>query len=436
MSVLVPTKVTLLAYHVGFGDCFLVRFHYPDRCRHVLIDFGTTSRPAKAPENQMERIANSICQECEGKLDALVATHRHSDHISGFATDDGPGSIIAACKPDLVVQSWTEDPNAAPKATGPTAAFLGGMPGLGGKELQSGRGFVGRLDDACRFAEDVRNQAREEQHRGSLRSQNELMFLGEVGLKNASAVQNLVKMGSNRPYAPRYVYCGADSGFDDSLLPGVKVSVLGPPTLDQSQTIRSQADENPDEFWMLAQAAPDARVAAETGGPFGAAAQVPAYARWLKEGLDSLGARELVAFVRQLDGVLNNTSVILLFEVGPVKLLFPGDAQIENWSYALQQPGVKEVLEDVSLYKVGHHGSRNATPKTLWQGFKRRSPLEGDPNRLMTVLSTKGGKHGSPADNTEVPRVPLVTALKAESRLVSTEEPGGGLFSQVEVECG
>jgi hypothetical protein len=33
---------------------------------------------------------------------------------------------------------------------------------------------------------------------------------------------------------------------------------------------------------------------------------------------------------------MNNTSVILFFEVGSKKLLFPGDAQIENWSYALE----------------------------------------------------------------------------------------------------
>ena len=36
-----------------------------------------------------------------------------------------------------------------------------------------------------------------------------------------------------------------------------------------------------------------------------------------------------------MDKVLNNTSLILLFHIGETTLLFPGDAQIENWSYAL-----------------------------------------------------------------------------------------------------
>ena len=40
--------------------------------------------------------------------------------------------------------------------------------------------------------------------------------------------------------------------------------------------------------------------------------------------------------MRTLDDQMNNTSLILLFEVFGKKLLFPGDAQIENWSYALQ----------------------------------------------------------------------------------------------------
>ena len=40
--------------------------------------------------------------------------------------------------------------------------------------------------------------------------------------------------------------------------------------------------------------------------------------------------------VRAMDGALNNTSVILLMQVGKKKFLFPGDAQWENWEYALR----------------------------------------------------------------------------------------------------
>jgi hypothetical protein len=71
------------------------------------------------------------------------------------------------------------------------------------------------------------------------------------------------------------------------------------------------------------------------------------------------------------------------------KLLFPGDAQIENWAYALSEPtdlhGMKKLLADVDLYKVGNHGSRNATPRTLWDGFKHKSAKS----------ATRGGSRAS-----------------------------------------
>ena len=53
----------------------------------------------------------------------------------------------------------------------------------------------------------------------------------------------------------------------------------------------------------------------------------------------------LLRIVRILDDVLNNTSVILLFDVPgtkPLRLLFPGDAQIENWEYAIKFAAAQE----------------------------------------------------------------------------------------------
>ena len=62
--------------------------------------------------------------------------------------------------------------------------------------------------------------------------------------------------------------------------------------------------------------------------------------------------------------------MILLIQAGDRRLLFCGDAQIENWEYALtfapDRLAVLELLRGVDLYKVGHHGSRNATPRTLF----------------------------------------------------------------------
>ncbi len=81
-----PTKTTVRMYNVGFGDCFLLTFHYdaPLTDQHILIDFG-----AIAGKPDMKGIARDIKEACGGKLYAVVATHRHKDHISGFSDAGG-----------------------------------------------------------------------------------------------------------------------------------------------------------------------------------------------------------------------------------------------------------------------------------------------------------------------------------------------------------
>ena len=78
----------------------------------------------------------------------------------------------------------------------------------------------------------------------------------------------------------------------------------------------------------------------------------PPQTRWFRQKMREMRGTELLELVRTLDKVLNNTSVILLFEFGGRKLLFPGDAQIENWSYCLDDAEICEKLKTVDLYKV------------------------------------------------------------------------------------
>jgi len=149
----------------------------------------------------------------------------------------------------------------------------------------------------------------------------------------------------------------------------------------------------------------------------------PANVRWVIRQLRSARASQLLELVRFVDSALNNTSVILLFEVGDQKLLFPGDAQIENWQYVLDKaktdPEIKKLLTETTLYKVGHHGSRNATPKSLWESFKRKSEDTGKNNRLRTVISTMKGKHGESPDTA----VPLPKMVEVMKKRVITGQP-------------
>ena len=85
-----PTTVNIRTYHVGFGDCFLLSFVYgPKQEKHILIDFGSTGLPEGTPKTRMMDVAEDIAARCGGKLTAVVATHRHKDHISGFETKPG-----------------------------------------------------------------------------------------------------------------------------------------------------------------------------------------------------------------------------------------------------------------------------------------------------------------------------------------------------------
>jgi len=375
-------------------------------------------------------IAQDIAAICGGSLDAIVLTHRHRDHMSGFETTakhDGPGDIIRALKPRLIVQPWTEDPQAKKDATVPTSTPKGNAVRIA--SLESQRSVVQNV-----VTEAKTLAAAGDGHRDQ-RVLQSVLDEGMEGIGNASAVKNLQSMAP--PENHRYVFHGFPSGLG-RVVPGVSVSVLGPPTLKQSSAIKTQRAKDPKEFWMLqdldrqfwdvqarnGRFLNDTSQSRGTNGPFPDAKSirgVPPYARWFIPRARSARAEELLGIVRILDKEMNNTSVILLFEIGSAKLLFSGDAQIENWDFTLQDKTLMNELADVTFYKVGHHGSRNATPKTLWNGFTNRSKRKTQ-TRLRTVVSTMAGKFGDPLHNTEVPRTTLVTALKEETDFFSTQK--------------
>ena len=414
-----PVQVSIRTYQVGFGDCFLFSIAYDDHTeRHLLFDFGSMFLPPGAPR-RMTEVAKDIASRSGGKLTAVIATHRHRDHISGFnpgTNGRGTGAIIAGLKPDLVVQPWTEDPTLPIDATGPTLAAMAS--GLRGAAAQTtalhamqavAGGVVAESKRSRHFSPELKRQLR---------------FVGEDNLKNPEAVRNLMDMAPNE-----YLHFGVDSGLE-ALLAGVKVHVLGPPTVDQSAAVAKQAARNPAEYWNLqASALSAATAAADVGGvlfPDYVAARppnIPIAARWLIKQARKVRGDQLLQLVRKLDDAMNNTSVILLLEIGDKAFLFPGDAQWENWAYALSKPDICALLARVNVYKVGHHGSLNATPRTLWGMFENRSEDEHGA-RLISLMSTLGGHHGhAKADGhgTEVPRQTLRTELQRDTDLVDTE---------------
>lgn len=429
-----PDHVAVRMYQVGFGDCFLLSFGYrrPLRDgraeRHLLIDFGSTHAPA-GQRLDMAKIADQIAQACSGKLDVIVVTHRHRDHLSGFANDQA-AATIAGLNPSLIVQPWTEDPDTPALATGPLGA--GSRQLLG--SLSAGQDFAAHLAAAIA--------------RGRRGLPDHVRALADEQLKNAEAVNRLNQWAHDGD--GDYLFAGQSTKIED-LVPGLSVEVLGPPTVDQYPGVINDRARDP-EYWMLYQGLlatglrttllddhdePEDSGVEPEGLPLTpdaaimAAARLPAGpARWLAARLQRQQLHSLQRIVRSLDDALNNTSLILLFQVGTKRLLFPGDAQIENWRYTLDRFRADRRLErrlrELDLYKVGHHGSRNASPRSLvglWEGTRE----------LTALLSTRPDVHGR-SEATAVPRATLVAALQERAHLRSSETLPAGGFTLVEAD--
>ena len=79
---------------------------------------------------------------------------------------------------------------------------------------------------------------------------------------------------------------------------------------------------------------------------------------------------------------------------------------------------LRKQLAEVDLYKVGHHGSRNATPKSLYQLWK---PRAGTAHPLVSILTTQKGVFDK-SEEGEVPKPTLVKDLKKLGALYNTDD--------------
>ena len=409
-----PARVRLRMYQVGFGDCFLLSVEYDGPLadgraeRHLLVDFGSTrkAREGRAP-GRMSDVAKLIHKHTGGVLDALVVTHRHKDHLFGFA-DDNAAKVLRALSPKRVLRPWTEDPELPAKADGPTGAGL------------APDGETGRA--SARYAQLLADAQQEAEVLSSLTGlHKEVRAEAAEQVKNADAIALLDELASGGK--GRYLHAGSDADLKE-VIPGLGVTVLGPPTVEQDPRVAKQREEDP-EYWMAALHA-SLREAARTVPSDGQATHGmslgPGPVRWVVERLAAQKSHSVARLVRDLDDALNNTSLVLLIEIGGLSMLFPGDAQIENWQYTLdrlgKEPELKTRLAAIDLYKVGHHGSRNATPRALHALWAER-PDELPP--MTALMSTREGVHGK-TEATAVPRATLVTALGQVATLHSTDD--------------
>ena len=141
-----------------------------------------------------------------------------------------------------------------------------------------------------------------------------------------------------------------------------------------------------------------------------------------------LGSAEALAL--KIDGDVNNTSLALAIELPESRhvMLFPADAQVGNWLSWHDQPyprshdakpeDPKETAQDllgrVILYKVGHHGSHNATAKALGLEMMTSPHLVA----MIPVVEAVAGEQTSKSnpDGWAMPYAELNTRLRQRTR--------------------
>jgi beta-lactamase superfamily II metal-dependent hydrolase len=98
--------VRVRMYNVGFGDCFLLFIPTPRGEKRVFIDCGSIAKQKLQIGDIAEQVVNDV-KDPDGvpRIDVIVMTHRHRDHISGFAS-----AIWDQVEAKEVWMPWTEDP--------------------------------------------------------------------------------------------------------------------------------------------------------------------------------------------------------------------------------------------------------------------------------------------------------------------------------------
>jgi beta-lactamase superfamily II metal-dependent hydrolase len=334
-------SVTIRMYNVGLGDSFLLRFPGDARDAKVLIDCGVhMSGPGPY---KMDAVVAQIIDDVRDedgvpRIDVVIATHRHADHIVGFESERwGEVEVQEVWMP------WTEHP------TDPEARKI--------------------RDKQSKKAKAIRSAL------AAMRAPQALLEIVDNSLTNAKAMETL-HGGFAQKTKIRYLppKTRAAMSFQTDVLPGVTVHAMGPSR--DPEVIRDMDPPKGGAFELRRAAARGGDGDGNGTALFAKAFEVRGEARRRQLEAFGLSARDLqildkaadedpFAVAVQLDKAVNGTSLLLMFEVGRAHLLFPGDAQWGTWQNALGDTEFRELLGKTNFLKVGHHGSHNATPKAF-----------------------------------------------------------------------
>lgn len=415
-TALAPHQVVVRMYRRILGDCFLIRTIHDGRPWHALIDFGILQgSPGRRERHQA--ILDDLKATTGGRIDLLVCTHEHADHLSGFGAGWERFFGGADQQPDFEVgtiwMAWTEDADdpdgkvlqegrlralravrladaaartdhaiAATHEAGIVREFLRFVPGAYDAADEDGDGMA--LAGRMRVAEVMKGLAAKVP-RGGFLSPGQTRAAGPLVAHVLGPPRATGRLSRSDPRAgaAREVYLAT---------PEIAVPVEE----EGGRLLRRAMDEGPVRApaALLALATSQAAAASAPSRVFAVHHGValdrdepptfePAAGYFAPENawrrIDRAWINAASELALKLDSDTNNTSLALAFSLpdGQV-LLFPGDAQVGNWlswadqDYPAAPPdgattedapklGIRQILSRVTLYKVAHHGSHNAT---------------------------------------------------------------------------
>jgi beta-lactamase superfamily II metal-dependent hydrolase len=340
----------------------------------------------------MQLIAKDIAAATGKHLHVVAVTHEHTDHTYGFKYAK---EIFDEFTIDQLWLSWAENPDDL------IAKQLKDRYGLNVRALV---GAVGLLEKKNKPIADVLGSV--------LAFEPPEMFAAGDSITQLDYLksQSTKKLERSEDYRhPK------DAPFTLEGVPGIRIYVLGPPrNIEWIKKLEKKSELYPGLTMLDADTALAAGIFAAGGTdsmsmedealiqhsrPFdntyeitkteiqedeelkgffqeryGFSARRGHAPAWRRIDIDWLDAAEQLAL--KINSKTNNTSLVLaieLTEVDPHKvLLFVGDAQLGNWlswhelSWTLEgddeeKVTVEDLLRRTVLYKVGHHGSHNAT---------------------------------------------------------------------------